>query len=337
MCVMNIRARIVGTILASALGATGAVAGEGSPSSADLVDALNAVFGKHPGARGSHAKGICVKGTFRPDADASRLSKAPQFQAKVPVLARFSLGGGNPKAADNAKANVRGFAMRFNPDGDDSDLVMVSTPVFFARTPEQFIEFLKVRVPVAEGSGPDQDKIKAFAEAHPETTSQGAWLASRPVPASYAGVNYWAIHAFTLTNAEGQTKTVKFKAIPAEGEEGLTDEEAKTKGTDFYAAELKERLAEGAARFKFVAMIGEEGDPTDDPTAMWDEDTRTKASLGTLSIEAFEEDTVCDAITFDPTNLAAGVEGPKNDLIFGARSGAYAVSLSRRISESRVD
>jgi catalase len=310
----------------------GALAAEG-PSGSDFVDALNAVFGIHSGARASHAKGICVRGTFTPDPEASSLSKAPPFQNDVPVLARFSLGGGNPKAPDNAEANVRGLAVRFDPDDAYTDLVMVSAPVFFAKTPQQMIEFLQVRVPVAGTGKPDQDKIKAFSEAHPETTRQGAWVASRPVPASYASVNYWAIHAFTLTNAEGETSVVKFKAIPAEGGEGLSDEKAQAKGTDFYAAELKERLAAGPAEFNLVAIVGEEGDPTDDPTVMWDEDARSKVALGTLSMEAFEENAVCDAITFDPTNLAEGIEGPENDPIFHARSESYAVSLTRRAAE----
>jgi catalase len=36
------------------------------PTPVELVDALNGVFGKHAGARGSHAKGFCARGTFTP-------------------------------------------------------------------------------------------------------------------------------------------------------------------------------------------------------------------------------------------------------------------------------
>src|SRR5680860_1333389 len=32
----------------------------------DLVDALNAVFGKHAGTRAAHSKGICLTGMFTP-------------------------------------------------------------------------------------------------------------------------------------------------------------------------------------------------------------------------------------------------------------------------------
>ena len=57
------------------------------------------------------------------------------------------------------------------------------------------------------------------------------------------------MHAFTFTNAEGKATVIKYKAIPEAGELGLTQDEAKAKGPDFYAPELKERLAKGPVVF----------------------------------------------------------------------------------------
>ena len=74
---------------------------------------------------------------------------------------------------------------------------MISAPVFFVQTPALFVEFLQT-----VGSG-DKAKLDAFFAAHPESTRQAAWLNSHPVPASYADVNYFGVHAFTLTNADG--------------------------------------------------------------------------------------------------------------------------------------
>ena len=234
---------------------------------ADLVDALNGVFGKHKGDRAAHTKGFCLTGQFTPAPDAAALSKAPHFAKTVPVTGRFSLGGGNPQAADDAKDNVRGMALRFNlGDAGVTDLVMISAPVFFVQTPALFVEFLH-----AVGSG-DQDTIKAFFAAHPESARQNAWLTSHPVPASYAGVNYWGVHAFTFTNAKGDTALVKYKAIPDAGELGLTDDEAKAKGGDFYQAEMTDRLAKGPVTFELVAIRGKDGDQTSDPTQRWDDE-----------------------------------------------------------------
>jgi catalase len=295
---------------------------------ADLVNALNDVFGKNAGQRAAHTKGICLSGTFTPAAGAPKLSKAPQFSKPVPITARFSLGGGNAKAPDNAQDNVRGFAIRFDlGDGASTDLVTISAPVFFVQTPEQFVELLET-----VGSG-DQDKIKAFFESHPASTRQKAWLTSHPVPASFAGVDYWGVHGFTFTNAAGETTLVKYKLIPEAGELGLTPEEAEAKGPDFYADELKERLAKGPVVFDLTAIIGKEGDQTTDPTLRWDgEDDRPTAPLGKISIDAIAPDATCNAFSFLPGNVVDGIAGPANDPIFQIRSPAYLVSFTRRLA-----
>jgi len=295
------------------------------PGPAELVDALNRAFGKYPHTRAGHAKGVCVTGSFTPSKDAPSLSKAPQFAKPVPVIGRFSMGGGSPKAPDNAKGNVRGLALRFDLGGGaNTDLAMISAPVFLAKSPQAFFDLL-----TAKASG-DAEKFEAFFAANPESRNQGKWLNSRPVPASYAGVNYWGVHAFTLTNAEGEETLAKFKAVPIAGEEGLADEEAEAKGVDFLIGELKERLVKAPAKFELLAIIGHDGDPTDDPTAFWDEDNREKAALGTISIEEIAPDATCDSFSFLPSNLAEGVTGPANDPIFLIRSPAYVVSFTQR-------
>jgi len=292
-----------------------------------LVNALNAVFGKHDGLRAAHTHGICVKGSFAPTADAASLSKAPHFNSKTPVnvIGRFSMGGGNPDAPNAQKDNVRGLALHFDiGNGNTTDLVMISAPVFVAKNPDQFLTLLTT---VATK---DKDKIGAYFKANPNSTQQGQWLNARPVPASYATVNYWGVHAFTFTNAEGKTHVIKYKALPVGGEAGLSDDEAKSKDADFYRPELKERLAKGPAQFTLTAILGEPGDPTDNPTALWPEDQRKSVALGTISITALEDDKTCDAGIFDPTNVVDGIDGPANDTIFPMRSAAYGVSFARR-------
>jgi catalase len=178
---------------------------------------------------------------------------------------------------------------------------------------------------------PDAEKIRAFQAANPETVRQAAWLNARPVPASFAGVDYWAVHAFTVTNASGEAKVAKLKTVATAGQLGLSEEELKAKPDNFYMDELKERLAKGPASFELVAILGEATDPTDDVTATWPEESRKQVKLGTIAITALEPNATCDAATFDPVvNLPDGVAGPANDPMFAIRSQAYAISLSRR-------
>ena len=156
---------------------------------------------------------------------------------------------------------------------------------------------------------------------------------SHPVPASYAGVGYWGVHAFTLTNAASEQMLVKYKLIPEAGELGLTPDEAKAKGPDFYADELKERLAKGPVVFDYVAIMGKKGDQTSDPTLRWDdEDNRPTTPLGKVSITAIAPQQTCDAGVFLPGNVTDGIAGPSDDPIFTVRSPAYIVSFTRRKS-----
>ncbi|WP_414463913.1 catalase family peroxidase [Hyphomicrobium sp. DY-1] len=325
---MNFKRRVAAATLVAALAIvpiSRAYAEEADAES--LVNALNAVFGAHKGLRAAHPHGFCVKGNFVADPAAATLTRAQHFNSKTPVgvIARFSMAGGSPDASDAQKDNARGFAIHFDLGQDTTtDLVTISAPVFVARDPDQFLKLLQT---VATK---DKAKIGEFFKENPNSTGQVAWLNARPVPASFATVDYWGVHAFTATNAEGKKQVFKYKLVPVAGDVGLSDEEAKKKDPDFYRPELKDRLAKGPAQFKLIAILGEPGDPTDDPTAMWPEDKRKTLTLGTLSITGFEDDKTCDAGIFDPTNVTDGIDGPENDKIFPMRSAAYAVSFSRR-------
>jgi catalase len=295
-----------------------------------LVNALNAVFGKHDGLRAAHTHGICVKGSFVAAPEAASLSKAPHLNSKTPVsvVGRFSMGGGDPNASNAQKDNVRGLALHFNLGNDNTtDLVLISAPVFVARDPDQFLKLLTT---VAAG---DKAKIGEYFKENPNSTLQAQFLKAHEVPASYGTVDYWGVHAFTATNAEGKKQLFKYKVIPVTGDIGISDADAMKKDPDFYRPELTERLAKGPVEFKLTALLGRDGDQTADPTQRWqDEDSRTSVTLGTLSITGLEDAKTCDGGFFDPTNVVDGIEGPSNDQIYPMRSQAYAVSFSRRQS-----
>lgn len=283
-------------------------------------------------ARPSGAKGQCWQGTFTPTAEAKALSKSAVFAKVSPVLARFSVGGGNPKVMDGARGGNRGFSFRIDADGTGtSEFVMVNAPINFARSPEQMLAFLQARVPGADGK-PDAEKIKTFTDANPETTGQGRYLAGKPIVGSWVGTSYWGIHSYKLTNAAGATQLVKFRMVPLAGEIGLTDDEAKARPADFLVDDLSGRIAARTpAGFEMVAMIGRPGDEKTNATQLWDdEDKRPQVKLGTLAITAIEKNDACDGAIFDPTNLAEGLSGPTDDPLFMARQPAYAISIGSR-------
>ena len=245
------------------------------------------------------------------------------------VLARFSVGGGNPEAADTDRLLPRGFSFRLGSDADRSDIVTQSAPVHFARTLGQMLAFLEARVPGLNGK-PSECKIEAFAAANPETRHQASYLAAQPLPGSFAGTTYWGVHAFPATNSGGETRFIKFKVVPVRDDATLTKAEVKAKSADFLHRDLKRRISAGSVRFSVTALLDRPGDPVMDVTIRWpDEDFREEVRLGTIVITALEPNEACDAATFNPAHLAEGIGHPPDE-IFAARSAAYAISLARR-------
>ena len=329
---MDHRHLLVAASLPMALAfATTPAAAQAPETTPSIVETMRTLSGKQK-ARPSGAKGQCFTGSFVPTAEAKNLSKSPVFAKTSTVVARLSVGGGNPKVMDANKAVNRGFSFRIDPGGaGQTEFVMVNAPINFVKSPEQMLEFLKVRLPGADGK-PQADKIKAFTDANPETTGQGRYLASKPVVGSWVGVNYWGIHPYTLTNAAGAKQLVKFKMAPLGGEVGLTDEEAKAKPADFLVDELKGRIEKKQpAGFDMIAIMGKAGDEKTNATQLWDgEDARPTVKLGTLTITALEKNETCDNAIFDPTTLADGLAGP-DDPLFIQRQPAYAISIGERL------
>src|SRR5215212_499275 len=132
-----------------------------------VVDAINDISGSHRGHRAAHAKGTLLAGTFTPSS--SGLTTAAHMQNQpVRVTARFSNGGGDPGIPDYAKEG-RGLAVKFYlPDGSRTDVVSLSLPCFFVRTPEDFLDFTRLRKPDQETGQPDFEKLGEWMGRHPE-------------------------------------------------------------------------------------------------------------------------------------------------------------------------
>ena len=111
------------------------------PTPVETVAAIEGAFGVTPGERRNHIKGTCALGEFVGTPEAATYTRSALFSSKpVPVIARFSLGGGNPKAPDTAKS-VRGMALQFKlPDGKLHQMAMLNTPVFGAAQPQTFLD-----------------------------------------------------------------------------------------------------------------------------------------------------------------------------------------------------
>ena len=299
-----------------------------------IVDTMRALAGPHPGFRPVHAKGIVCSGSFRATPDARRMTRAPHMQGQtVPTVIRFANASGDPGVHDGAPS-VRSLAMKFQlPDGKNTDILANSVEGFVARTPEEFLEFLRAQLPDPATGKPVPDAVPRFLGSHPAAGAFVGRLMKTPVPASYAQASYHAEHAFRFVAADGSSRFGRYHLLPEAGESYLSPEDGMKRSPSFLRDELEARLRTGPVAFRLVLQVAAPGDPTDDVTALWPAD-RPRVELGRLEVTATSPTSAADErrLIFDPTNRTDGIELSGDPLLI-ARSEAYSISYERRTKE----
>jgi catalase len=332
------RLTLVAAILA-AVGATFAYLGgwltPNELTPARFTDGLEQANGLHPGFRRNHAKGLGVSGFFESNGAGVRLSTASVFRpGRVPVLGRFSLGNGLPYDADKPDT-ARGLGLQFSlPDGEVWRTAMIDLPVFPVRTPEGFHELFLASKPDPETGRPDPAKMEAFRTRHPETERTLPTIGKRPISSGFENSTFHGLHAYRFTNADGNTVPVRWLLKPEQPfmpAGPLTGSE----GKNYLFDALIARIGGGPIQWRLVVIVGQPGDPTNDPSAVWPEG-REMVDVGTLTLDRAESDETSPAtdINFDPLVLPAGIAA-SDDPVLRARSAIYSQSFTRRAGERK--
>ncbi|MGC2457279.1 MAG: catalase family peroxidase [Gallionellaceae bacterium] len=329
-CLHKLQKRSLAVVFALATPPGVAAQSEVTPD--QVIGALEDVYGVTPGERRSHTKGTCAVGQFVGKNLTAFYSRSALFSGQtVPVVARFSLAGGNPTAPDTSRS-PRGMALEFRlPDGGLQHMTMLNTPVFGAAQPQTFLDMMIAMKPDPATGKPDPEKIKTFKATHPDSLAQADFLEKNNPPVSYANSAYFGIHAFKFVNRANQTTLVRWRFVPQEGEKRLSDAELKTMPPDFLEQDLIERTRRAPVRWNMVIEIGKPGDPEDNPTLAWPAD-RNKVIVGYLTIFSAmpQKGAACEKINFDPLVMSDGIE-PTNDPVLLFRSPAYALSFAKRM------
>jgi catalase len=299
-----------------------------------MIDAFEGTFGVHPAQRRNHIKGTCAAGEFVGTSDAAALSRSPLFSGKpIPVIARFSLGGGNPNVPDTAPA-PRGMALELRLPGNAlQHITMINVPIFAATSPASFREAIVAARPDPKTGKPDPEKLKVYAETHPDARALMEYSRQHTPTANYHQTTYFSVHTFKFVDAKNAEHPVRWRFVPRDGTKEMTEAEMKAAPRDFLEKNLIERTRKGPALWDMIVYVGEPGDPQDDPTLAWPE-SRKHFKAGALTIaEATmqQKGTACEPINFDPLVMADGIR-PTNDPILLFRSPAYAVSFGKRLS-----
>jgi catalase len=328
----------IGVLLLGVVGAFLYLGGLLSPQKltpARFVDQFERTGGIHSGFRRNHAKGVCVRGFFDSNGQGVRLSKAVVFQSgRVPVIGRFSLGGGDPYAGDQL-GNVRGLGLQYSlPDGEQWRTAMVNLPVFPFKDPQAFYDNLVASQPDPNTHHPDPAKGAAFVASHPETVRAIGIIKSHAPSSGFDNSTFYGLNAFRLTSADGASIYVRWMLVPVQPSEPASATEA-SQDKNFLFDGLITSIHQHPLQWHLVMAVALPGDPTNNATIPWPEE-REQVDVGTLTLDSVESEETSPArdINFDPLILPAGI-APSDDPLLSARSAIYSQSFTRRAGEKK--
>ena len=296
----------------------------------DLLEQFDIMFGRHPGFRPAHAKGVLLTGSFKPSAEAASLTRAPHAtRTSTPVSARFSDSTGIPNIPDNdPNSDPRGLGIRFHlAEHVHTDIIGHSTDGFPTRTGQEFLEFLRAAAASSQSKA-SPSPIEAFLKTHPAAL---AFVQTpKPSPVSFAKEAYFGVTAMRFTNAAGVSRYGRYRISPEAGVEHLTEEGAKTKDANYLFDELIRRIAAGPVRFDIYVQIAAEGDIVDDATIHWPAG-RQLLHFGSIALNerASHDAKEQKQIIFDPIPRVDGIE-PTGDPLLELRAAVYLLSGRRR-------
>jgi catalase len=325
-------AAVVGAFLAADLGAllwANTWIGPARLTQRVFLDGFAKVFGRQPGFRKNHAKGVAVTGYFDSNGNGATLSKAAVFApGRTPVVGRFSLAGGNPQAAD-ASSTARGLGLVFGfPGGQQWRMATLNLPVFLDNSPQGFYDRL-IASAVVPGTGkPDPAAMAQFLTAHPETALAMKIVKQHPPTPGFADSVYSGLNAFYFVNRSGARTPVRWSLTPLQ--QALPPSSAPNALFDA----LIRQLRAGPVHWRLVLTVGAPTDPTHDATLPWPADRRS-VDAGLLTLDSVKTEAPGNArdINFDPMVLPSGIE-PSDDPLLSARSAVYAASYRRRTGET---
>jgi catalase len=283
-----------------------------------------------------HAKGQLVKGTFTPSKDASKLSKAPIFtNPSTPLIMRYSTDTGLKNLPDNGENGSRGFAIRFvlSEDGHKHyDIITNNAYGFVVNSGKGFLDQFKA---MRDG------KMDEFLNNYPHAK----YFMENQSPAhaySFATEQWHSTHAFKFINAEGKERYFRWRLVPWQGVMKHSKADAAKQSKNFQFEDLEYRLTHNKPiKYRLMAQLAEDGDPTDDSTKVWPE-TNEFAEMGEIVIDrlwTMDEGNTHGAeqkkIIYDPVpRYMEGVD-VSDDPLIRVRTAVYLIS--GRIRREHLD
>lgn len=310
-----------------------------------LHEALEVFVNEKILERPVHVKGYGAFGTFQTLHSMREFTKLTFLQSpgqQVPVMVRFSLGGGNKGTPDTAR-NIRGLSTKFYTQEGIFDLLCNQIPVLFARDGIRFPEGFTALAPSPVNNLMSPERFWKFVASAPEATHFVTWLYSDAgTRKSFRHIRAFGLNTFVWRNSEGVRRYVKYHWIPLAGETFIDRQEATTlaginpdiAGQDLYDTIAQGNLVQYELRVQLMDPKDESSLPYDplDCTKVWDEQMYPLIPVGRLTLNRNPDNYMeqVEKAAFSPANLLDGAE-LSDDKLLQARANIYWDSQRRRL------
>lgn len=293
-----------------------------------VLDALDALSGLHPGSRPVHAKGLMCAGTFTPAPEAVQLTRAPHAsRPSTPVTVRYSNASGVPASLDNDPQSGPRRNRGPLPPGQPRPhryhrpfLRRLSGPQWRG-VPRVRARRGRVRRRQARSIGrlsrraSARKAVRCDAKARPDQFRAGGIFRGNVVQ----------VH-----QCPGLEPTRAAPHPAHGGTEYLSTEEAAAKSGNFLFEEIAARLASGPFGLGVFVQMAEPGDDVTDASVTWPA-SREEVPFGTVIVTARLDEQVPERrkVIFDPVPRVDGIE-LSGDPLTEIRSDLYLLSGRRR-------
>ena len=194
------------------------------------LGARKASTASHPGFSDATTPRACARtGSFVSSPEAASYSRSALFSATtIPVVARFSLGGGDPKAAD-AEKGPRGMALGVQAGRRQQAAYDHDQLADVLRHSAEDVSRQHARVEARSGDGQTRPRGAQGVRSDPSGQCRNDQILRRHnPPPSYANSAYYGIHTFKFIDKNDKTTLVKWRFVPEDGEKELTNAELKS-------------------------------------------------------------------------------------------------------------
>lgn len=287
---------------------------------AEIFTKLNGDPSK-PAQKVNHAKGFCASGTFYPNKELQKSLNLPFFKAdNIKAQIRYSLGG----ALMSDKTKPRGMALKL--EGDEIwTMVMLATPINFAKDPDEFGQFFDMRLPV--NGKVDKEKIARLMQEVDSYRNFNEYNSKIGITPSVANTPYFSVHTFFFEDTKGASLPARWRFAPKAGVKYMSQSELEAAPNEFLKANLIKELKSSPVSYDMYITLANKDDVINSTTALWHGEHK-EILAGRLDVRQVDSDE-CDSWVYFPSELPSSVN-PPIDPLFDVRNEAYAITFGAR-------